>query len=348
MIKVGAFTSGINVPSTRFRVRQLIEPLNTNGIAVKEYIPKIDKYSVSPSRWIYTYSHYTKTNPQKNWSKLKLISRWPQIFNSNFVDIVWLERVLIQGKLTHELKFKKPVVFDLDDAIWLEHSEGYGFLDKIVANSDMIFCGNTYLADYCSNYNKNIEIVPTSVDTERFFPIEKDEKNDIKIGWIGTPSNFSYLTSIENVLDDLKKNNKNLQIHICSSHKPNFTKLDFVFVPWSDKSEVEFIQSLDIGVMPLPDDLWARGKCSFKMLQYLSCGVPAVASPVGMNQQVLDDWGFPFSPKTDNQWKDMLQNLISDASLRNESGTKGREMIELKYSSKVIAKKVSTLFKTLV
>lgn len=348
MIKVAAFTSGQNVPSARFRVRQLIEPLNDNGVAVKEYSSRIEKYSVSPSRWVYTYSHYTKSDAQKNWAKLKLLSRWSQTLSPNFADIIWLERVLIPGKLTYELKFKKPVVFDLDDAIWLENTEGYGFLDKIITKANMIFCGNSYLADYCSSYNKHIEIIPTSVDIERFCSIEKLENKEIKIGWIGTPSNFTFLESIEEVLFDLKKTNKNLQIHICSSHKPIFKKLDFIFTPWSSATEVEFIQLLDIGLMPLPDNLWTQGKCSFKMLQYLSCGVPAVASPVGMNKEVLNDWGYNFSATTSKEWQEIIQQLISDTTLRKLSGNKGREMIELKYSSKVISKKVSTLFKTLV
>lgn len=348
MIKVSAFTSGFEIPSSRFRVRQLIKPLLLDGVKVNELTSTIGKYNIEPKPWVYRISDYTGTNVQENWRKLKILKRLPQFISSKFSDIIWLERVLVPNKITYELKLKKPLVFDIDDAIWLKGTEGYGIIDKILMRSDFVFCGNQYLADYCSNYNKNIKVIPTSVDTSRFSPAPLNDNELINIGWIGTPSNFQFLKEIVPALRVVSKEIKNVRFLICSSEVPDLD-LDFKFVKWSEETEVEFIRSLNIGLMPLPENEWTMGKCSFKMLQYLSCGIPAVASPVGMNKVVYKDWGFEtFAPTNHSEWIDIIKKLCLDQSLRISCGEKGRNIIVSHYSSKVISRKIAETFKSLI
>lgn len=347
-LKVAAFTSGLNVPSSRFRVRQLIPVLSEHNVRVKEYASPDNKYgSAFPPGQYYKMAALTKGDPFELWLKHKKLKRWPAFLESKMADITWLERMLVAGKLTYELRLPRPLVFDLDDAIWLPGAEGHDIVHRVVEQATMIFAGNRFLADWCTQYNSNVKVVHTSVDTDRFVPATREDSEVVRIGWIGTSSNYKYLQLISDVVNKLVTTHKNVEVHICADKAPDFELKNMHFTTWSEQAEVEFIQSLDIGLMPLEDSEWARGKCSFKLLQYMACGVPAVASPVGMNAEVLHNWNDDFAATTPDDWKSKLSALIADSALRRRAGDSARAVIEHTYSSRVIGTAVAQHFYSL-
>lgn len=348
-IRVAAYTSGVNIPSSRFRVRQLIPALQRLDVKVKEYISPIEKYTQTyPPGFYYKVAARTGGDPMKLWLKARSLKRTPEFLRASFSDITWLERVLVPEHLTDELRLKKPLVLDLDDAIWLPGTEGYGFLDKIVSRSDMIFAGNDYIANWCNQFNNNIAIIPTSVDTDRFVPSQNPEQAKIRIGWIGTSSNFTSLQMVLPAIRELMTKYEDVEFHYCSDREGDFGLPRTCYKKWSAESEVSFLQGIHIGIMPLEDTEWNRGKCSFKLLQYMAVGIPAVASPVGMNHDVLNKWNSSLAADSSDQWIQVLEQLIISRSNRNTIGEAGRKIILEEYSVQVVAGKIAGHFKTLI
>ncbi len=344
-MRVAALTSGQNVPSARFRIRQHILPLKEKKIFVKEFTPLDDKYSPPPQDF-FTLMREKEKDPYHEWRKIKKKRRLPSVLLSYFFDISWLERILIPEMLSYELKIKKPLVFDLDDAIWM--GEGKNFTSKIVERSSLVFAGNAFLADWCSQYSDNVHIIPTAVNILAGFNDSKTiDKEKIIIGWIGTSSNLKYLKSISQVLKIILGKSKNVSILICCNQSPDLDGLEFEFLQWSTEAEKIFLNSIDVGLMPLEDSEWIKGKCSYKMLQYLGNGIPAVVSGYGMNIQVSNELGIDVCANSENEWVEKIERCIADKIFYNEVSKRGKELIEEKYSVKVVSTKIAELFKTL-
>lgn len=352
MIKVAALTSGKNVPSSRFRVRQHIEPLRNAGIDVYEFVPGIDKYAPIPG-WSRTVSQKYIWPLYPFWQGVKLITRVPGVIGSWRAQITWLEREMLPGCLSLEPILKRPYVFDLDDAIWLTFPFGRLTVSKIVRNAEVIIAGNSYIAEWCSSYSQNIRIVPTAIDTERFMPRSCNNFQTNKrftIGWTGTSGNFKYLYQIETSLERFLKNH-DAELVVIAETPPKFSKIQpekVKFFNWSPAIEAEILQQIDVGIMPLLSDEWALGKCSFKMLQYMAAGVPVVVSPVGMNAEVLakGEVGLPACNGAD--WFDALDNLYKDRELCHKYGAAGRQVIEQCFSRDVISAEIAHIFKELI
>ncbi len=346
-MRVAALTSGHVVPSTRFRVRQHILPLEEKKIFVKEFAPLEDKYSPPPQDF-FTKMREKGKDPYLKWKQIKKRKRLPSVILSYFFDITWLERILIPEMLSYELKTKKPLVFDLDDAIWL--GEGKGFTAEIVKKATMVFAGNQYLADYCSQYSNNVHIIPTAVNVlpQKNTYQRNNEKEKIIIGWIGTSSNLQFLKMIFPELKIILEKNKHVSILICSDKSPESTELPFEFLKWSIDAEKIFFDKTDIGIMPLEDSEWIKGKCSYKMLQYLGNGIPAVVSGVGMNVQVANELDINVCANSKDEWIAKIELSIADKNYYNMVSKRGMELIEEKYSVKVVSTKIAELFLSLV
>ncbi len=344
-MKVGALSSGKNVPSARFRVRQYIVPLAKEGIEVIELYSKIDKYS-PPSEWMRQLALKDWKRASRFMFQLKKFYKKPLVKKASTFDIVWLERTLVETKLTYELNIKKPMVFDLDDAIWL--LEGKGFTDKIASRADHIFAGNSFLADWCKKYNNNVSVIPTAVDTEKYFPVERKNEKKIIFGWIGTSSNYRFLQTIFPVIHEILALYPQVEFHVCSELRPDFNSDQFNFIQWNPEMEIDFLQSLDFGLMPLNDDEWSRGKCSLKMLQYMAMGIPAIVSPYGMNAELLSQWNSDFGASSLSEWKEKIIVLIENEKLRTESGITARKLMVEKYDVKIIASTIASHFKKLI
>ena len=279
------------------------------------------------------------------WQMAKIMGTAPGAFASWFTDVVWLNREMAGGYNILERALKKPIYFDVDDAIWLNNPKIY----KIAERSEGIIAGNSFIADWFSKYNKNIFIVSTAIDTNRFFPnpaINKDEK--FIIGWTGSADGLKYVYEIEVQLNIFIKNHKNAFIKVICDQKPVFnfiTPERIIYVPWSPDTENTELQDISVGIMPLKDNEWSRGKCSFKMLQYMSMAIPVVVSDVGMNSEVLAKSEVGYGIRKPEEWQDALAALWRDQSLQRKMGETGRVLVEKEYSVVVVAEKLSEIFK---
>lgn len=347
MIEVAALTSGRDVPSSRFRVRQHIPLLREQGIAVSEFIPHIEKYAEAPwpCRW-------SKGSPAHKvatglWAAAKLAARVKGLAGSRRADITWLEREMISGFCTLEPFLKRPMVFDVDDAIWLIQPFGAFAARRIAARADLLIAGNAHIANWFHPYARAIRIIPTAVDTERIRPrrkqFSKDTQGHFTVGWTGTSSNFPFLYGIEPALSRFLEE-RDGEILVIADRPPLFSGIPprrLRFLPWSRSHEIDGLLHMDVGLMPLAPSPWALGKCGFKMLQYMAAGIPVVVSPVGVNPEILRMGPLGFEASSQEDWYGALCALCDDEGLRQELGTKGREIAETRFSRRVVSKAIA-------
>jgi len=238
--------------------------------------------------------------------------------------------------------FGKKIIYDFDDAIWLPFkSEKNSITNALKWTSKVnnickwsygVIVGNEYLADFARNYNDNVLVIPTIVDTEKKHNrIKEQNTKEVTIGWTGSHSTNKYLGLVLPVLIDLQKKYHTKFVFI-SSVNPDLLNLDYKFIPWKKDSEVEDLLQMNIGIMPLIDDEWSNGKCGFKAIQYLSLGIPAVVSPVGVNNKIVLHGETGFLSDSLEEWKKNLEKLILNADLRSQMGQKGRKHIIENYS----------------
>lgn len=289
-------------------------------------------------------SHISKYPPESRWMRplwgcVKLAELVPRVVRSHNFDVVLLQREMISTFVSLEAWTKKPRVLDVDDAIFLYR--GGDFARRLAQMSDRVICGNAQLASWFGVWNSDVTIIPTAVDAERYSPVSGSRENQRRvIGWIGTSGNLKYLYSIEKALANTMKTIPDAQLTVVSDKAPRFQNLDpsrVKYVPWQESEEVASIQNMDIGIMPLDDTPWARGKCSFKMLQYMACGLPVVASPVGMNAEVLGMGNLGVGATTAGEWTEALIALLESKDMRAHLGRVGRNIVEEKFSIPVIA-----------
>lgn len=252
---------------------------------------------------------------------------------------------------------RKNIIYDFDDAIWLPFKSETNWLSNklkwthkvgnICKWSHGVICGNEYLANYARRYNDNVFVIPTVVDTEKGHNRQKDfqlcQKSNITIGWTGSHSTNQYLDIVLPVLINLQKKYTVKYVFI-SGKKMELKGLDYEFILWTEETEVQDLLKMDIGIMPLTDDEWAKGKCGFKAIQYLSLGIPAVVTPVGVNSEIVieEETGFLADSLTD--WENSLEKLITDDKLRKKMGEKGRQHIIKNYSKQATITKFMSMF----
>jgi len=354
MIKIAALTSGKCDPASRFRIRQHITSLKDMDIEVHEYTPLIDKYAKVPFWPEKINVKYYGFPIGLMWHGLKLATQIPGILSSWLNHITWLQRDLLPGCLTFELLLKKPLVFDVDDAIWLNRLFGKQSLIAIARRADVIIAGNNYIASWFEPYSQRIFIVPTAIDTERFKPGTPDinRKNDkFIIGWTGSSATLKYLEAIEDCLRKFLIDHPDSEILVIADKAPKFKTLPtdrLQFISWSEDIETKAIKRMDVGIMPLPDNEWTRGKCSFKILQYMACGIPVIVSPVGMNKEVLTKGALGLAANTDSDWYDAFSFFYKNRASAKAYGQTGRIIVEKNYSQKVISKQLAGIFKELL
>lgn len=244
----------------------------------------------------------------------------------------------------------KKMIFDFDDAIFLPASSGtYEFLERfkrfgkvpeVISLCDLVIAGNRYLADFAVKYNENVSVIPTPVDTDLYKPAPKcDASGKIVIGWIGSKTTSSFLEPMKEVFERLLDTYPSVLIRIVGgdfdmSENPRIEK-----ICWTLEDELRLLQGFDIGIMPMPDTKWTRGKCAFKTILYMSVGIPCVSSHVGMNTAVIQNGVNGFLAGSPNEWKEKLSKLIESPDLRASIGAKGRQTIIEKYSLRVNASK---------
>ena len=237
---------------------------------------------------------------------------------------------------------RKKYIYDYDDATWLpNYSETNASFHRLKAYWKVKYCikwahhvtpGNQYLANYAAKYNKNITIIPTTIDTINHHNLETDYNvQKIVIGWTGTHTTMRYLDFLVPIIAELEKKHE-FDFLIISNEAPTYHLKSLKYIKWNHATEIQDLAKISIGVMPLEQDIWSEGKCGFKGLQYMALGIPALMSPVGVNNQILEHKVNGYLVKTPQEWKDCLENLITDKELRIKIGQAGKQTIIERYS----------------
>jgi glycosyltransferase involved in cell wall biosynthesis len=340
-MRIAALTSGWMDPSARFRLRQNFPHLRTLGFDIQEYCPAVPQGARLPGILGRIRARYMPPLVLGQMA-LNLALRMPGIVGSRQADVTWLERNFIPGLDSAAWILGRPLVLDIDDAIWLYNPMGRGQIARLVGRADMVFAGNTFLADWCSQYCKNIRVIPTAVDCERFVPraSPKPAGSPFIIGWTGTSGNFRFLKLIEGALTQFLLAHPSARLMIVAERPPNELNLppgQLIFRKWESDTEHLILHEFDVGIMPLDDSDLSRGKCSFKMLQYMASGIPVIASPYGMNAQVLSHGDFGYSAFDDYDWHAALADCIENIIKSKIKGSIARDICVENYSSEKIS-----------
>ena len=260
--------------------------------------------------------------------------------------------VFIQRKRPHPLflyllqQRAKRLIYDFDDAVMYRSTNapspysatrGRQFA-RMVKAADHVIAGNTFLGDQTRRYTDQVTVIPTAIDIERYTPREYHKKSTkVTVGWIGSSSTLPYLERIKGVFETLGERYKHIELKVICDTFIHCEKISVIKKIWSEKEEIADLKSLDIGVMPLSDDPWSRGKCGLKIMQYFGVGIPVVCTPVGINRDVVQDEINGFWAVTKEEWIEKLSILIEDSSLRQEMGLRGREIVRESYSIQACA-----------
>jgi glycosyltransferase involved in cell wall biosynthesis len=322
-------------PSQRFRFEQYFFLLEQNEHSYRVYS------FLNSQNWQLFYK--SGKHIAKVWALISgFANRFFMLFTAPFFDFVFIHREaapvgppVIEWVLAK--CFRKKLIYDFDDAIWLTDQAVESRLFQIIKWrskvssicrwSYRISCGNDYLCNYAKQFNEHVFYNPTTIDTQNLHDLtlsaNKLSSDEIVIGWTGSHSTLKYLATIRAVLENLEKRFTNLKILVIANQKPSFTLSSLQFIQWRKKTEVEDLLKIDIGIMPLPDDEWAKGKCGFKALQYMALEIPTVASPVGVNTSIISQDINGFLASSPIEWESTLSQLIENKELRKKIGKNG-------------------------
>lgn len=344
--------------SSRVRLFQYLPFLRSQGADV----------TVSP---LLDDSYLTRlyTGQKTHWFKIAetYLRRITKLLRSKQYDLIWLEKELFPWLPSTFEKYLKwlriPYMADYDDAIFHRydaHPNGLvrAFLghkiDRVMRGASMVVAGNGYLAERAwSAGAKRVELLPTVIDLERYKPVKSGEimqpqKDDVfTIGWIGTPVTANYLGMVAPVLAEVSRKNQ-VRFVAVGVDALSFDNVPVETRPWSEDGEVEQIRSFDVGIMPLPDDRWERGKCGYKLIQYMACGLPVIASLVGVNCEIVEQGETGFLAANSSDWLNALKTLINNRVLALEFGRAGREKVERQYCLRVTAPRLLGWMRELV
>ena len=334
--RFAALTAGGTSPSARFRIRQYIEPLIGEGIQLREFSPGWRGHTKFDSRLKMAGNYIASLGRSAAHAAL-----------SRRYDGVIVQRWAMGSFPTTEFLSGRPRVWDIDDAIWLNAPRLA--VRRFAASFDLIICGNQFLADHVGRWNSKIAILPTAVDSERFRPVVSRSDEGI-ICWTGSRSNLAYLYGISEAIAAVLEKHRNARLRVVCDCAPVFRNLDrqrIEYIPWSPLSEVTALQSANVGIMPLDDTEWCRGKCGYKMLCSMACGLPVVASPVGMNSEVLGNGAAGLAASRMDEWTDALDWLLSNQCEASVMGQRGRELVIDRYSIHCLVPRLSATLKKL-
>jgi len=335
-------------PSQRFRFEQYFDFLKNNGFDYDiSYLisEKDDKKVYSVGNYFLKLIVFIKS----------FIKRLKDVANADKYDIIFVQReAFMTGTVFFEKKFsrsKAKLVFDFDDSIWLSNvSDGnrnleflkdYSKTGKIIELSDLVIAGNRYLANYALNFNPKVKIIPTTIDTDYHKPrkqltnepMNQSTNPPITIGWTGTSTTLKHFELIIPALKLLKNQyGAKICFKVIVDIPYQNSELGIVSTEWKKETEVEDLLEINIGIMPLPDNDWARGKCGFKGLQYMSLEIPTVMSPVGVNAEIINEGVNGFLANSTDEWVEKISKLISSDELRQKIGIEARKTVIERYS----------------
>jgi glycosyltransferase involved in cell wall biosynthesis len=344
------------VPGQRFRYEQYIELLRAQGfrVTIKSF------YNYYTNSILYTPGKTV----QKVWGILagyiKRILSLPEILTADYI-FLYREAIPVGPPIFEWIAakvFRKKIIYDFDDAIWLTDNLSESYLQKairwrskvasICTWSYKVSCGNEYLCSFARQFAKHVVLNPTTIDTEALHnpALYKKEHDDLlTIGWTGTHSTLKYLEFLQPIIQKLEdKYPGTFRFLVIANKKPAIKLESLEFLLWKKETEIPDLLKLDIGVMPLTDDIWAKGKCGFKALQYMALEVPAIVSPVGVNTKIIEHGETGFFASTPDEWMNSLEQLIANKALREKMGKQSRKKVEAEFSVNSNASNFLSLF----
>lgn len=326
-------------PSQRYRVEAFVPALQARAVTLSyDWVLEADDlkvfYGSSPA------THKAMVAARALARRLRSLARRPE-------PDVWLvqrEAFFLGNQWAEWLAARRaPLVFDFDDAIWIRTTsaansrfawlKNVGKIAKIAALADTVVAGNQYLADWAASHNRRVQVIPTAVDTDRFAPVGARPGGPVVIGWSGSPSTVEHLRPLLPALERLKaRYGDRVEIRVMGDPAFAHAPLGLVGERWTPADELALLRRMDIGVMPLPDDPWTRGKCGLKGLVAMAMGAATVMSPVGVNATIVRHGDNGFLARTDDEWVEVLSQLVDDAALRATIGAAGRQTVVSEYS----------------
>ncbi len=303
---------GDHAPSSRYRVLQYLPYLKEEGIepVVKDL----------------------QGGRAKKWGTLWGARRFSMVFVQKLL-LRPLERVIIRSG-------SPRMVFDFDDAIiYRDSAKGAGLsagrlrrFRKTVRSSDLVIAGNAYLRGLAEAEAARVITIPTPIDMQRYTEKGHSDPHKVSIGWIGGQGTLFYLEGLEPVLKEVCRRVEGVGVKVVSNAFPKWTGVPLECKEWSYEEEIADLHSFDIGIMPLTDDPWSRGKCGFKLLQYMAVGLPVVCSPVGVNGEIVEDGHNGLLARDPQQWATCLELLARDSEMRRRLGESARKTVMERYS----------------
>lgn len=323
-------------PSQRFRWEQYIAPLRSREI---ELVPStfLDERSIEVVHARGAWSAKAQGTLAGSLRRLRdsiTARRYDLVLvhrESSPLGPAWVERILRRSGV--------PYAFDFDDAIYLrassEANRRVSWLKNprktaaVVRHASSVIAGNPHLGDWARTHNQNVVVIPTTIDTAAYQP-RTPRPGPICVGWSGSASTIQHLELLAPVLAELQRE-RGIRLRVIGDPGYKIPGADVEALPWRAVTEIADLGAIDIGVMPLPDDEWARGKCGLKALQYMALGIPTVLSPVGVNREISRD-NAAASASSPAEWAAVLRDLIDDDALRAGIGRAGRARVEQEYS----------------
>jgi len=319
-VKVVFLVQGMHVAASRYRVLQYLPFFHAAGIDTEVF--------EFPQR-------------MAGWSSL-----WEFLKKG---DVIFVQRKRLPRSVLLFLKrLKKKILYDFDDAVMFKNSlskNPYSLrrtlsFKRMLHYTDLVVAGNGFLKQEAEKYHGRVKVLPTPIDAERYQKKKNYKSDTVNMGWIGDHGSIHYMESYKDVWEAIGRKYTNVVITIICDTFIDTKDITLRKIPWSYEREIDDLMSLDIGLMPLFDDLWSKGKCGFKIIQYLGVGVPAVCTPVGINRDVVHDGVHGLWANTKDEWIEKLSTLIENASLREKMGGEGRRKIMDAYTVQVCAPKL--------
>lgn len=308
---------GLDQPSFRHRMRSLVAPLEAAGWGVRTEAFPSGRYGL------------------RTWERRELL-RW--------ADVTVLHQIKLSGiEARLFARFARHRVFDVDDAIYVRKPRRLGdpvhdsaWRRKKFADTcryvDVVVAGNDVLARVARASAPDVAVLPTAIDTAAYRATSAGASDPPTIAWIGSPENLIYLEMIRPALARLASRHPALKVRVICSAFPDWSEITVERIAWSSASEAAALAGAHVGIMPLTDDEWSRGKCAFKLLQYMAASLPCVASPVGANTEAVLDGVNGFHARNVDEWEQGLARLIDSAELRARLGAAGHAHVEERYA----------------
>jgi glycosyltransferase involved in cell wall biosynthesis len=330
-------------PAQRFRIEQWLDLLPAGAIDA-EYRPF---FSTDAYDWLFRDGRPLRKVAHTG---AGMARRLRDLTVSSKFDVVFVHRgaLPLGPPFFEQLASRRvPVVYEFDDAIFLGDTSPANRMIarlkrpdavwEIVGRAALTIVGNDWLASKARQFSPRVEVIPTTIDIERYRPVERPRNVPLRIGWSGSVTTVKHLEAIEGTL---RRVLRELPVELVAVGDRSFHLDGLSNVTardWSPTTELDDLRSFDIGLMPLPDDDWARGKCGLKALQYMALGIPTIASPVGVNTEIISDGHNGLLASTEDEWVEAIGRLVDDEALARRLGSAGRDTVVERYSGQAWA-----------